>query len=331
MKPSRTSSPRRSLGLSPGVFGIACCVVSAFAFTAANICMRFMSTRCDQVWVLFMKELMTVVIVGPWLLAQSCRGRKVLPGARLLAVLAVTGLIVQWGGSLPNIWALSVVGLSITVPVTLGANLTFSAVLGRLILREGISGTSAFAIALMFVSAVVLSLGASEVSESITVSTGTNVSGVTIVLGVLAAALAGMLFACEAIVIRRLVTGSTSTGVVVFMITFMGALTFGPWSLYQNGLEMFWAISMRDHLIMIVTGVLNLIAFLAVVKGLELMTVAHANVLLASQVTMGVVAGMMLFDEPAGPWLIVGICLAIAGIIIIRPAHEEEIETSTGV
>ncbi len=290
-----------------------------------------MSTQCDQVWLLFVKEMVTVVIVGPLLLAQTCRGRKVLPCARLLAVLAAMGLVTQWAGNIPFIWAISVVGLSITVPVALGTNLTFSAVLGWLILRERITHASAFAIALMFLSMVLLSLGASEVSESITASTGTSVSATVTVLAVLAVFMAGIVYACLAIVIRRLVTGSTSPAVVVFMITFMGVITFGPWSFYQHGLEMLWSISLRDNLIMIVTGVLNLVGFISMVKGLEMMTVAHANVITASQVAMGVVAGMVLFHEPAGPWLIVGVCLAIAGIIIIRPAHKEEIEISTGV
>ena len=331
MEPSKTPSPRRPLGLNPVVFGVACCILSAIAYSAVNICLRFMSTQCDKVWVVFMKESMTVAIVGPWLAVQACRGKKVLPGARLLGVLAVMGLVTQWAGNLPVLWALSVVGLSITVPLSLGTNLTFSAILGWVILRERITRASAFAIALMFLSVVLFSLGASKVSESITASTGTSVSTTTTILAVLAAVTAGIVYACLAIVIRRSVTGSTSPAVVVFMITFLGVLTLGPWSLYQNGLEMIAAIPIRDHAIMIVTGALNLIGFIAVAKGLEMTTVAHANVLSASQVAMGVVAGMVLFAEPAGPWLILGVCLTIAGIIIIRPAHEESIEVSTGV
>lgn len=310
------------------VFGVACCIVSALAYTAVNICLRFMSTQFDKVWVVCMKELMTVVILAPWLLAQFFRGRKVLPGTRLLIVLTVMGLLTQWAGNLPVIWAMSKVGLSITVPVALGTNLTFSAVLGWLILRERITSMSAFAIVLMSLSIVLFSLGASRVSESIT---GTNVSATITILAVLAAVMAGIVFACLAIVIRRSVTGSTSPGIVVFMITFVGVITLGPWSLYQNGLDMVYKIPIADHLLMILMGTLNLVGFISVAKGLEITTVAHANVLTASQVAMGVVAGMVLFGEPPSSWLILGVCLAIAGIIIIRPAHEEELEVSTGV
>lgn len=328
MEPSKIPSSGRTQGRSPLVFGVACCIVSALAYTAVNICLRFMSTQFDQVWVVFMKEFMTAVILAPWLLFQAYRGRKVLPSYRLLVVLAVMGLFTQWAGNLPVIWAMSVVGLSITVPIALGTNLTFSAILGWLILREKITGTSAFAIGLMFLSVFLFSLGASRASESVT---GTNVSTTMTVLAVLAAVMAGIVYACLAIVIRRSVTGLTSPSMVAFMITFVGVITLGPWSLYQNGLEMVYDIPIRDHVIMIVMGTLNLVGFISVAKGLEITTVAHANVLTASQVAMGVIAGMMLFAEPASPWLIVGVCLAIAGIIIIRPAHEEEIEVSTGV
>ncbi len=275
-----------------------------------------------------MKELMTVVIVTPWLLAQACRGRKVLPRVRPLALLAVMGLLTQWAGNLPITWALSIVGLSITVPVAIGTNLTVSAILGWLILRERITRGSAFAIGLMCLSVILFSLGASRVSESIT---GASASMATTIVAVLAAVMAGSIYACLAIVIRRSVTGSTNPSSVVFIITFMGVITLGPWSLYQNGLEMLYEIPIRDHILMIVMGTLNLVGFIAVVKGLELTTVAHVNVLTASQVAMGVVAGMILFGEPASSWLLLGVSLAIAGIIIIRPAHEEEIEVSTGV
>ena len=331
MEPSGKPSSRRPLGLNPLVFGVACCILSAIAYSAVNICLRFMSTQCDQAWVVFMKESVTVVIVGPWLAVQACRGKKVLPGARLLGVLAVMGLFTQWAGNLPVLWAFSVVGLTITVPVSLGTNLAFSAILGWFVLRERIRRVSAFAIALMFLSVVLFSLGASRVSESISATTGINVSTTTTILAVLATFIGGIVYACLAVVIRSSVTGSTSPAVVVFMITFMGVLTLGPWSLYQNGLHMITAIPMRDYVVMVVTGLLNLIGFLAVAKGLEITTVAHANVLSASQVAMGVVAGMLLFNEPPGPWLILGVCLTIAGIILIRPAHEESIEVSTGV
>ena len=331
MKSSEKPSTNGPLGISPAAIGVGCCVFFAFAVTAVNICLRFMSTQCDKVWVIFIKELMTVVIIGPWLLAQVFRGKRIFPNWRLLAVLAVTGLLTQWAANLTCLWAMSVVGLSVTVPVSMGTSLVVSAVLGWLLLRERIAGLSAFAIGLMCLSIFLLSLGASSVNESIAASTGAGASMVMVFLAVAGTIMAGTVYALLAVVVRRAVTGSTSPAIVVFMITGMGVITLGPWSLFQNGFAMVAAIPMCDHFVLLLMGVLNLAGFFAMAKGLEMITVAHANVLSASQVVMGVMAGMLLFAEPSSPWLLVGVFLAIAAIIMIRPAREEEIELSAGL
>jgi drug/metabolite transporter (DMT)-like permease len=53
----------------PALTGAACCLVSALAYTAADICLRQLSRLgSDPVWTVCNKELVTVLIVGPWLL-----------------------------------------------------------------------------------------------------------------------------------------------------------------------------------------------------------------------------------------------------------------------
>ena len=329
-QPLKTTVQKTPFGVNPAAFGICCCVFSAVSYTAVNICLRFMSTQCDKTWVIFVKELVTVVVVGPWFLGQLCRGRKVFHDWRLPLALSVMGLLTQWAGNLPCLWALSIVGLSVTVPIAMGVNLATSAMLGRFLLRERITAMSVFAIVLMCVSVLLLSLGAQSVNESI-IASGNATPTYILVLAVAGAVMAGTVYALLAVTIRRTVTGSTPPYVVVFWITAMGAVTLGPWSLFQNGFAMVAAIPIRDHMVMILIGILNLIGFFAITKGLELTTVAHANVLSASQVAMGVLAGMLFFAEPAGSWLLVGVSLAIAAIIMIRPACEEEIELSAGV
>lgn len=58
-------------------------------------------------------------------------------------------------------------------------------------------------------------------------------------------------------------------------------------------------------------------------------TIVHANVLNASQVAMAAVAGLLFFAEEPSAHLILGICLTIAGTLLIdradgRPASGAE-------
>ncbi len=70
---------------------------------------------------------------------------------------------------------------------------------------------------------------------------------------------------------------------------------------------------------MLAAGTLNLIAFIAIAKGLELTTAVHANMLNASQVAMCSVAGVLLFPEKPSWALLFGVSLTIAGTLLIAP------------
>ncbi len=311
------------MGLDPVVLGIICCVFSALGYTAVNICLRFLSVNCDQVWVICLKELVTVATVGPWLAWRACSGKVVLPPARTLAVLMLLGLVTQIGANLPVIWAMSVVGLAITIPVCMGVNLMASAVIAWVVLGERGSKTSAMAIGCLIGSIGLLGMGSSQANASMAALAGAAAGPFWVVLGVAAACLGGCIYASLAVVIRPSVTGSASPAAVVFVITGMGVVSLGPLSIWRHGAAGLLSTPPRDLCVMLAAGALNMLAFLAITKALQLTTVVHANALSASQVAMAVVAGMFLFAEPPNPWLIIGVSLTILGIMLIdRPADK---------
>lgn len=293
-------------------------MVSAIAYTAASICMRRLAElQCDPTWAVCNKELVTVIAVGPWLLLCGLRGHKVLPPRRALILLVLVGLTVQLGGNLGFQWALGKVGLALTIPAIFGAMLTASAIMGFALLGERVSRRSAAAIGLLLVSLAVLSLSAGAAGKSVSAFS----TPLVIAAAVGAACLAGALYALLTITIRHTVTGATRISAVVFIITVMGVLSLGPLSVYRLGAQHLLSTPATHLAWMLAAGTFNLIAFLAISKGLELTTVVHANVLNASQVAMAAIAGVMLFNEAHNRWLLFGVVLTIAGIILIdRPA-----------
>jgi len=298
----------------PALVGTVCCILSALGYTAASICMRQLGAlECDEMWAICNKELVTVVVVGPWILYRAFRGHRVLPPRRALVALIVVGFLVQVAGNLSNQWALGIVGLAVTVPVMFGAMLTASAIMGRVFLGEPVSRRSMFAIGLLLLSLGLLGYGAASAGKGN--SSETDVPSVVLLACVGAAALAGTMYSLLTITIRRSVTGTTPLSAVVFLITAMGVISLGPTSVYRLGTSALIETPAEQWQLMITAGFLNLFAFLAITKGLQLTTAVHANLLNASQVAMATVAGLTLFAERPNPWLVIGVSLTVVGII----------------
>jgi drug/metabolite transporter (DMT)-like permease len=239
---------------------------------------------------------------------------------KALVPLVLVGLATQLVANLGVIWALGVVGLAVTIPAALGVSLAGSAILGRVVLGERVSPRSAMAVALLILSIVLLKLGADQ--GTLAAAAGPLKAA----LAVGAACLGGATYAMLSVTIRHCVTRDVSSRAVVFIVTGMGVLTLGPLSLWQLGPQGVLDTPVSDLVVMLLSGTLNLIAFLAITKGLQLTTIVRVNVLNASQVAMAAVAGMLFFAEEPSAQLILGICLTIVGTLLIdradgRPAN----------
>ena len=328
------SPARRSgsglFGLSPALTGTACCVVSALGYTGANICMRALADHSHALpehqrlswamWVIFNKELVTVAVVGPWLLCRAFRRLPLLSSRRALAALILVGLAVQLGANVPVQWALEKVGLAIVVPVIFGVMLMASAVLGFFFLKERLARRSTLAIGLLVAAVAILGMAAKEAGKPTDVG-----SFRLLALGVGAACLAGAIYACLTTTIRHVVTRAMPPSVIVFTTTVMAVLSLGPLCVSRLGTEQLLSTTGPQLAWMYAAGILNLIAFLAITKGLQLTTVVHVSVLNASQVAMAAVAGLVWFGEPATGWLTAGVIATIVGVMIYRPPFESEL------
>ena len=307
-------------------------------YTAANICLRKLAAlNADEMWVTCIKEVVTVSVIGPWLLVQTFRRRFVLPSPRVLLTLVLTGLGVQLAGNLSVQWAFGVVGIAITVPAVFGVMLTASAAFGFAFLGERVSARSIAAIGLLIGSIVLLNLGAvtgdapitnpaetAAAQASLSVAMHTPSGPAWVFLGVAAACLGGLMFATLSTVIRSTVTARVPVTTIVFVVTGMGVLSLGGLSAGRLGTETLLHTDPQQFKWMLAAGSFNLIAFLAITKGLHLTTIVHANVLNASQVAMAAVAGVLIFREAVNPWLAFGIPMTIVGVILIgRPADGE--------
>jgi drug/metabolite transporter (DMT)-like permease len=313
--------------------GMLCCAVSVLGYSAANVCMRHLAgQKCDPTWAIFNKELVSVLVVGPWLLLQAFRGVRTMPSGRPLAILIAVGLATELGGNAGMQWALGVVGLAVMVPANMGFLLVAAAVLGRLMLGERISLRTVIAVALLVAAIVLLAQGAGAAgAASAGGNGGATIAGklgrTTLALAIGIACVAGIIYALLSIAIRHCVTGTTQLSAVVILITGMGVLSLGPLSVYRVGLARLLETPPSHFVWMAVAGVCNLVAFVALIRGLQLTTVVRVNMLNASQVALCALAGVTLFQEPPTWWLLAGIALTIGGIFLIgRPVEQHAMD-----
>lgn len=305
------------------VAGTAYCMFAAVGYTVVNICLRQLAETAPLAWSVCVKELVTVVAMGPWVLWRTWQGGAGLPSTRPLLGLIAAGLAVQLVGNLGVIWALGVLGLSIAIPVALGISLAASAVLGWIVLGERVSRRSALALAILIVAIALLKFGADEGPRP----TAAGPWKITLSIGLIV--LAGFSFASLSVAIRNAVSQGARPQGIVFIVTGMGVISLGPLSLWQLGPAGLLATSPYHLNLMLVAGVLNLVAFLAITKGLHLTSIVHANVLSASQAAMAAVAGVVLFGETLNWLIVLGVVLTIVAMTFIQgPADPEEVPTS---
>jgi len=301
--------------------GTVYCVFAALGYTGVNICLRQLAVKYDPAWILCMKETMAVVLMGPWLAGQAIRGRSPLPGGRALATLLVVGLLTHLTGNLPLIWSMGVVGLAITMPVALGVTLVACAVLGRLYLGEKVSPQSFLAVAVVILSVVLLGGGAGKANDAMARLADVATGPLWVSAAVAASCLAGVTFGLLTVTIRRSATAGVSLAAIAFLVPAMGVASLTPLCLGRHGLSGLLQTAPQHVLLMVGCGTLNLLSYLALIKGLQRTTVVHANVLGASQVAMAAVAGFFFFQEAASPALVLGVLLTIAGMVMAdRPA-----------
>jgi drug/metabolite transporter (DMT)-like permease len=189
-----------------------------------------------------------------------------------------------------------------------------SAILGLVVLGERVSSRQVAAILMITLSMVFFTSGAQSPGEP-TVGHGLSL---TILLGIAAAALAGIAFALLTVGVRKTVTSNASPEAVVFLISTMGVVAMGPWCVYRHGFQTLLRTPLGDLGVMLTAGVVNLIAFLLVTKSLRMISVVRFNVLNNGLTTaMTATIGLVAFKEPWNGTLLLGMLLAMAGILVI--------------
>jgi len=266
-----------------------------------------------------MKTIPTVVGVAPWLIVRWSRGERVFPPVPIVATLLAVGLLGQFGGNVLFQWALGIIGIALTVPLCMGMIIIASAILGRILLQESVTKLTALALAVLLAAIWILSLGAHGASESISNLGAANPWLVT--AAVTAGCVSGLAYAVLGVTIRKAVLGVSTVSATTFCVALVGLISLTPLTIYRIGIEGMRETTRGDIGMMLLAGIFNVIAFLALTRALQITSLVRVNALNASQVAMASVAGIVLFQEQASPALTLGVALTVVGLLIM-PRHK---------
>lgn len=302
--------------ISPGLVGTLLCLASAAGYGSVNLLLRRMAVRYDPVWIIWLKETITIVPLIPYVVWWWGRREGACGSLRPFGGLVIVGLLTNTIATPGLVWAMGVVGVAVAVPASLGVNLVTCAALGRMYLGERVTGKTVLAAVLLLLSVSFLSVGAQQVNASLATS-ALAAGPLWVAVAVLASVVAGLVYGGLNVVIRRAATHGMAMGTIAFLVPAMGSAALGPICLWRFGVSGLLAAAPEDLAVMVACGGLNLLAFLAIIQGLKITSVVHANVLAASQAAMAAVGGLVFFNEAASPALAAGVSLTILGTLLL--------------
>lgn len=297
--------------INPAV-GFLFCVGSSVGYTLANIFLRIV-TDVDPVWVASVKAAPTLLIALPWALSQRGGRRSILPPMGLMLALVVGSLLANYGGNVLFQWSLGVLGVAMAVSITLGAMIVSGAILGRVMLGERIHRAMAISCSVLLVGIAVLSLGAADANASVA-AMEVNAVG----LAFAAACFAGFAYSSMGAVMRFGLLRGVSVASTLLVLSGVGWAALTAWALWRIGLDGVAATSSAQWTWMVLAGVANALAFIALTKALQSTTMLMVNGVNASQAAMCGAAGVLIFSEALTWPLIIGIALTVVGLMLMR-------------
>ncbi len=305
-------------GIDPHLFGTLCGLFSAFSYTCANSFLRAVND-CDPVWVSAMRAVPTVVLLGPVLVVLAWRGRPVLPTPKFTLLIVIGGLCGQLGGNICFQSALSVIGVALAVPLTMGGMIVAAAILGRIFLAEPLTPRALAAICVLLAAIGVLAIGAKDAGRAMTAAG--ELSPWRLAAGVAAGCGAGVFYSVLNATLRYCVVRGAPLATSLFLVSAAGVITLGSIAWQRIGPEGMLSTMPDDLTIMLAAGVCNTVAFLALTKSLQLNSIVYVNALNATQATLAALAGVLIFGERLSPWLVLGIALTVVGLMALARAH----------
>lgn len=295
--------------------GPLCGLLAAVGYTATNICLRSV-TNIDSAYVAFIRSIPTLLLVLPLLMVRTAQGQSLVAPKTHVFWLVVTGVFTQIFGNVLFQWSLGIIGLALSVPLVFGSMIIGSAVIGAVVLKEPIRKSTSGAIILLLAAVTILTIGAQNGIGP----TKLNPQQMGLVtLAVVGNMISGFAYSALGAVMRRGMKAGMSTEMTLLLLSLVGLISLGSWSLVRVGPDYMLQLSSGDYGKMLGAGTLNAVSFYSLATALKRLNVVYVHIINASQAAMAALAGVLIFAEPLTAYLVFGISLTAIGLTL--PAY----------
>lgn len=318
--------------------GFFCALVSslfyAFSLALLRLMTNYRSVSSD--WSLFVKESVSVAVVGLYILISTLRGRYRFPAFRWIALVLFAGLCSGAFGARAHLAAYAVIGLILTGPLIQAFQIIMTTAFGTFFLHEALNKLKIATIVIL-ISAVAL-LGVSPFfSQNISPDGESGEfqtaefslpGGSALVGGLLLTLAAGSGYALQVSLVRGTMLGSRRTdpasgstpepmpvSLVVFLITGIGMVTFGLFLWFEQGPAAFYQVPSECWSIALGSGVMNLAGFYFQNRGIVRIPASKVSMIAVAQIFLLTIFGIVFFGEPANPAVWTGLLLTVVGVI----------------
>ncbi|MDR1486038.1 MAG: DMT family transporter [Planctomycetaceae bacterium] len=328
--------------------------LATFFYGVSNTTMRLLTDyQLDSDWILFYKELIGFSILLPWVFLRFFQGRFRRISRRLIIYVVAAAVICEFVGAHLQVLGYAIIGLVVTVPLIQSSTLIGVALLGRYFLRDFLSRSRQFAIFILIIAVILLSVG-----KELTVQSGGNqCGGFLLMLIASGAVVAGISYAIYVVLLRYTVRKYWNDGSSVwqsfqftkwagfdlpaqdidpnnnqfrgvrcyapFPVTLMmciilgvGVLIFGMCIWLKSGVVGFYAVPDVVWYIIPVAGLSNVVGFFCQIQGLRMTSAVHASLIGVSQMIFLSVIGFIYFREPINFVVLSGLMLTAYGVVI---------------
>lgn len=319
-------------------------LTSAVGYSATNLALRELSDSSQDfgwdIWVSAMKAVPTLVASAILLILRRPGQGPLYPSVKVVGVLFIAALVMQFGGNLCFQIALGHIGLAISVPFVFALIIFSGAFFGKIFIGDTVSSRTLISIGIMTVAVVMLSYAASEQTtppatqerpstNQTVVSTGEapepsssaqlqdSSSEKWVQFGIFMAIVSGLSYGLNGIVIRSLSRNRLSVPSMTIVYSTTGFVLLSLLGISQLGFERIASVTLYEWSMMLVAGILNAIAFFSITNALKRLDISRVNVINASQNAMCAIGAFLVFAEPMSGLTVSGIVLSIIGLVIL--------------
>ncbi len=291
--------------------------IAAVFYTISALCVRqLVALDSPYAAPLFVRESVATLFAAPIVIVGLLRHTIPTNQWRYWALLFGVSCLMQVLGNITYIWLFDMAGIAVALSCVWTGGLFSAQTFDLICLKERFNLRTFVGLTIVLAAVCCIGIGLGQSEHTLDSLSHYGIWAIAIII--LGGLLVGIVNSATMTSVRVAHKNSVPFWVPVLLVPASGTVVLGILSLMEHGSGILTALTYHQFGVAFLAGVANLIAFAALVKGLGTTSLSYMNLLNASQVAMGALAGIFWFMEPSNGFITAGIVLTIVAILTAK-------------